>query len=642
VAAELIVRIVGDSSSLQKELARATRSSKRFGRDIENAGRGAIVASIGFRGLGRAVGYASASFLGAAGFTAAVKAGFDEMMAGQAVAADTAAVLKSTGRVAGVTAGQVNRLATSMQQLSGYDDEAIASAENLLLTFTNIRDVAGKNNDVFTQTIKSTLDLSRRFDQDLSTSAVQLGKALEDPVRGVTALRRAGISFSTDQQRVINRLVSTGHLLDAQKIILQEVRRETGNAAKAYGQTMAGQLDILKGNLTNLAGELAQTLNPEVKRLTTNFNKWLANPENKKKIIDDFTTSVRLLGDAAGYAAAEFKAMKGFGGFLYDVWSKIPGSVKKGIGIGLLGPGGQLIKELAGGGKPKMSTDYFVPRPAAPRVATWGDPAGLATRHWARPPGTAPRAAVRPGVTATQRNQWFDAMIGRELVDVQDIQSMKGQISRLREISAQITARIAVTKDITRKLTLEEQVKSIARDIRTDRQSIADAAKQRAEDAAQAAKDARQAAIDLKMGWLDFAVERADATKTIRDDIKAQQAIIKYLQTRMKQEGRSLELVRGIWEARQKIRDLNKKNADVDPLAGLQQVSSRQLANILAAGTGLGPAGRRVLGMNIAGAEIQPVHVHVHMDSREVASVVSKQQARTGRRTAKQTSGFRG
>jgi hypothetical protein len=636
VAQELIIKLIGDSSSLERSLANARKSSRRFGRDIENAGRGAVVASIGFHGLGRAVGYASASFLGAAGFTAVVKAGFDEMMAGQAVAADTAAVLKSTGRVAGVTARQVNTLATSMQQLSGYDDEAIAAAENLLLTFSNVRDVAGKNNDVFTQTIKSTLDLSRRFDQDLSTSAVQLGKALQDPVRGVTSLRRAGISFSTDQQRVINRLVATGHLLDAQKIILREVRKETGNAAKAYGQTMAGQIDILKGNLTNLAGELAQTLNPEVKKLTVRFNEWLANPDNKKKIIDDFTASIHALGIAFQFAADTAKTAK-------SIWDAIPSSVASGIKKGLLGIGGAAIGEIVGAGRGggQKGGNLFSPDFKFPNIAA-NIPHPAGPRRYAKPPGTTPRAAVRPGITAAQRNQWFDAMIGRELVDVQDIQSMKGQIGRLREISAQITARIAVTKDITRKLTLEDQIKSIARDIRTDRQSIADAAKQRAEDAAQAAKDARQAAIDLKMGWLDFAVERADATKTIRDDVKAQQAIIRYLQGRMKQEGRTLDLVRGIWEARQKIRDLNKKNADVDPLAGLQQVSSRQLANILAAGTGLGAAGRRVLGMNIAGAEIQPVHVHVHMDGREVATVVSKQQARAGRRTAKQTSGFRG
>jgi len=79
-----------------------------------------------------------------------------------------------------------------------------------------------------------------------------------------------------------------------------------------------------------------------------------------------------------------------------------------------------------------------------------------------------------------------------------------------------------------------------------------------------------------------------------------------------------------------------------DPLAGLMQVSSKRLTAILAAGTGLGAAGRRVLGANIAGAELQPLHVHVNIDGREVGRAVTKDQARTSRRTARQTSGHRG
>jgi len=72
------------------------------------------------------------------------------------------------------------------------------------------------------------------------------------------------------------------------------------------------------------------------------------------------------------------------------------------------------------------------------------------------------------------------------------------------------------------------------------------------------------------------------------------------------------------------------------------QVSSARLAAILAVGTGLGAAGRRILGMNIAGAEIQPMHVHVNIDGREVGRAVTKDQARTSKRTAQQTSGRRG
>jgi hypothetical protein len=72
------------------------------------------------------------------------------------------------------------------------------------------------------------------------------------------------------------------------------------------------------------------------------------------------------------------------------------------------------------------------------------------------------------------------------------------------------------------------------------------------------------------------------------------------------------------------------------------QVSSARLASILAAGTGLGARGRAILGANIAGAEIQPLHVHVNIDGREVGRAVTADQARSGRRTASQTSGRRG
>jgi len=72
------------------------------------------------------------------------------------------------------------------------------------------------------------------------------------------------------------------------------------------------------------------------------------------------------------------------------------------------------------------------------------------------------------------------------------------------------------------------------------------------------------------------------------------------------------------------------------------QVSSSRLAGILAAGTGLDARGRRILGANIAGAEIQPLHVHVNIDGREVGRAVTQDQARTSRRTANQTSGRRG
>ena len=82
--------------------------------------------------------------LGGAGIVVALRAVAHETAEMQKVAAQTNAVLKSTGGIAGVSAKDVAKLATSLSKLSGVDDELIASGENVLLTFTNIRNVFGR------------------------------------------------------------------------------------------------------------------------------------------------------------------------------------------------------------------------------------------------------------------------------------------------------------------------------------------------------------------------------------------------------------------------------------------------------------------------------------------------------------------
>jgi hypothetical protein len=145
-----------------------------------------------------------------------------------------------------------------------------------------------------------------------------------------------------------------------------------------------------------------------------------------------------------------------------------------------------------------------------------------------------------------------------------------------------------------------------------------------------------------QLDWLEFGVERADATGKKARIVAALRKEEAWWKARIAHEGRKFELVQGYWRTRQRIRDLNKKESNKDPLAGLMQVSSKRLAQTLAAGTGLGPGGMGRLQANIAGAEIQPVHSYVVLDGRVVASSVSTHQTRGGARTARQTSGFRG
>ena len=174
----------------------------------------------------------------------------------------------------------------------------------------------------------------------------------------------------------------------------------------------------------------------------------------------------------------------------------------------------------------------------------------------------------------TQRNAWFDAMVGRKELRAGLLTSATAQLAAYKAIGRILTARIAATHDITRKLSLEDQGLQNAATVAGLQVQIAADLKQKQLDAAQKIKDQIDAARTEKQGWLDFAIERAQATATIKDDLVAYRAKEQWLQGLIKKEGRTLELVSELWRVRQQIKDLNKKNAGQDPLAGLFQVSS--------------------------------------------------------------------
>ena len=253
---QVVVDFIADTSKLSSGMKQAGTSAGGFGSKLKGLGRAAVVA-------GGAAGLAA--------LTGTLKVGIDELTQSSKVAAQTAAVIKSTGGAAGVTAKQVNDLAGSMMRKTGIDDETIQSGENLLLTFTKVQNKAGKGNDIFTKATHVMADMSVALGQDMKSSAIQLGKALNDPVKGVTALQRVGVSFTAAQKKQIKAMVESGNTMGAQKLILAELNKEFGGSAEAAGKTLPGQINILKESFSNLAGELVATLVPALTAVTKFF-----------------------------------------------------------------------------------------------------------------------------------------------------------------------------------------------------------------------------------------------------------------------------------------------------------------------------------------------------------------------------------
>lgn len=229
----------------------------------------------GGKTLGRSMVGAAAAFAGplaaAAGIGAIIKTGFDEVKDAAAGTAQLAAGIASTGNAANVSVQGLNDLASSIQRTTGQTDDSIVAAQSLLLTFTNIKNQGPDK--IFDQATQAAADMAARMGGDASSNALLLGKALNDPVKGITALTRVGVSFTQQQKDQIAAMAQAGDTLGAQKIILGELNKEFGGSAAAFGKTLPGQIEIMKRSFEDLAqtivGNLVPVLQPMIAGIAT-------------------------------------------------------------------------------------------------------------------------------------------------------------------------------------------------------------------------------------------------------------------------------------------------------------------------------------------------------------------------------------
>lgn len=235
---------------------------RQIGPDIDKAGKSGGKRFGG--AFGKVVGPAM-GLLAVGAVTGLLKDSIGEAREAQKVGALTVNTIKQTGGVANVSAKQVGALATAISLKSGIDDEAIQSGANLLLTFKNVQNEAGKGAKIFDRATKAAVDLSAAGFGDLSGTSKQLGKALNDPVKGISALSRAGVTFTEGQKKQIKSMVKNNDLLGAQKIILKEVESQVGGSAEA--QATAGEKASVA--IGNLKEQIGTALLPVVDKMAT-------------------------------------------------------------------------------------------------------------------------------------------------------------------------------------------------------------------------------------------------------------------------------------------------------------------------------------------------------------------------------------
>ncbi|WP_337875600.1 phage tail tape measure C-terminal domain-containing protein [Elioraea sp.] len=163
------------------------------------------------------------------------------------------AVLRATGHASGLTAREIAGFAEEMERSTLASAESVQDAAAVLATF---RSVSG---ETFTRAIRLAQDLSTVFGQDLAATATQLGKALEEPVQGISALRRVGVSFTASQRELIESLVETGQTAEAQKVILDALEQQVGGASAAEAGGLTGAANRLSDAWGNLLKAIGRT-----------------------------------------------------------------------------------------------------------------------------------------------------------------------------------------------------------------------------------------------------------------------------------------------------------------------------------------------------------------------------------------------
>ena len=199
--------------------------------------------------------------------------------------------LRSTGRTSQITTAQIAGIAGELQKATGIGDEEILDAQAKLLSFTNVAV------DQLPRSTEVILDIATAMGVDLRSAAIQLGKALDDPERGLDGLSRAGTTFSKEQKDTIRALYEQGRAAEAQALILENVEKQTGGTARTLRDTLGGSLKAAGsafGDLWENADE-SGALRDSVERLVT-----LLTDPNTRQGVQAFTT---LLIDGLATAA---------------------------------------------------------------------------------------------------------------------------------------------------------------------------------------------------------------------------------------------------------------------------------------------------------------------------------------------------
>ncbi|PNL10521.1 phage tail tape measure protein [Pseudomonas aeruginosa] len=268
---DLIAKVGGFVAGMEK----AERTAKKGAKEIGSA---ADAASLAWGKLGKVAAGALSGITVGAVFGAVIR-NTKQMEKEQA---QLEAVLRSTGESAGFSREQLNEMASSMERTSTVSAGEINQAQTNLLAFTGI---VGEQ---FPRALQSAIDMAARTGTTVTSAAETIGRALDVPSKGLTALSKQGFRFTEEQKKAAEQLEATGRTAEAQGIILKALEESYGGAAAASRDTFGGALMALQNTIDGLLTGSEGSLDG-AKGAIDDLNRALSDPataESVSKLLD--------------------------------------------------------------------------------------------------------------------------------------------------------------------------------------------------------------------------------------------------------------------------------------------------------------------------------------------------------------------
>lgn len=165
--------------------------------------------------------------------------------------------LKVTGGSVGFTRKELIAMARDIRSTTGIASSSIMDTMAVVGSFV---DITGER---FERLIRLLPDVANLFEGDMSKAAIQLGKALQDPHRGLAAIRRIGVTMSETEVATIRSFHAMGQAAEGMNLTLKLVEEQgIKGMAEAFRKTGAGAIMELTTQWGEFKKEIGQGVQP--------------------------------------------------------------------------------------------------------------------------------------------------------------------------------------------------------------------------------------------------------------------------------------------------------------------------------------------------------------------------------------------